>query len=328
MLNEEIFLKRRTAGWSRLESLVTKAEGSFKSLSGLEVMEYVKLYRQASADLAYLMTHSSNSDVVEHLNRLVGRAYSQLYRSPEKGFLQSIIDGLYVSAKTFRKHQRLFWVSFALLILGSLFSFTVMTVRPDLRHHFVPASAEANHEAWMSGEFDPRSGGEGIMATAMYASNNPRAGMMSASIGATTAGIGTTYVLWLNGLGLGALGADMASVGLLPYLLISIAPHGVSEMGGFFVASMVGFLFALAILVPGRRTRGLAIKEAGKDGFVLFVTSLVMIAMAAPIEGFFSFNPFVPLWVKFLAAALAFAAWTMFFTRYGLDRERRESLES
>lgn len=324
MLNEESYLGKRSEGWQRLETLVSKAESSFRRLSGLEVIEYVRLYRQTSADLAFLMTHSSNADVVEHLNRLVGRAYAQLYRAPEKTFLQGFLDGLYFSAKTFRKHQRLFWLSFGILMAGFLFSFAVMSARPDLRHHFVPAAAEANHESWMEGKFDPRSGGEGMLMTAFYASNNPRAGMMSASIGAATAGIGTTYVLWTNGLGTGALAADMASVGLLHYLFFSIAPHGVSEIGGFLVASAVGFVFAIAILCPGRRTRSLALKDAGKEGFTLFVTALIMIALAAPIEGFFSFNPFVPLWLKALAAVIAFTAWTLFFTRYGLARERAE----
>ena len=325
MWNEEDFLKRRAQGWSRLEVLSAKAESGIRHLTGLEVVEFVKLYRQTSADLAYMTTHSSNREVVEHLNRIVGKGYGQLYRSPVKSFMAIIDDGLYAAASTMRRHKRFFWASTFLCLLGALFAFTVMATRPDLRHFFVQSEAQEElHAGWMSGEFDPRTLGEGTMMTAFYASNNPRVGINSVALGAGTAGIGTVYSLWINGVVLGALAADMQSVNLLPYLLISIAPHGVSEMGGIFVASAVGFIFAWAIFVPGRRTRADALKHAAKDGFVLFMLALVMIALAAPIEGFFSFNPMIPLWGKLLFAVLAASAWTLFFKRYGLERQQKE----
>lgn len=326
MINEEAYLNKRIEDWKRLETLVTKAESSMRKLSGLEIVEFVRLYRQSSADLAYLLTHSSNTDVVEHLNRLVGRAYGQLYRAPAKSVKQIVDDSLYAAAKTMRKNAHFFWLSCAVFFAAWMFSFAVMSSRPDLRHHFVEPGMEANTESWKSGQFDPRSSGEGLMMSAFYATNNPRAGMMSASVGAATAGIGTTYFLWKNGISLGALTADMATVNRVPYLLISVAPHGVSEMGGFMVASAVGYLFGWAVIAPGRKSRADALKHAGRDGFVLFCLALVMILMAAPIEGFFSFNPAVPLPVKAVAALLAFAAWTLFFTRYGLARQFAEEL--
>lgn len=325
MLNEESYLKRRTQSWRRLELLCDKADtGGFRKLSGLEVVEYVRLYRQTSADLAFLMTHSSNKDVVAHLNRLVGRAYAMLYRAPSRSFLKVIDDGLFAAASTMRRHRGLFWLSAGILGLAAAFAFFVMTTRPEMRHFFVDPSMEANFDSWKSGEFDPRTGGEGVMATSFYWANNLRAGMTAVGIASATAGVGAVYVLWMNGAILGALSADMAGVGLLPYLWISIAPHGVSEMGGFIVAAAAGFLIARAVLMPGNKSRGDAVRHAGKDAFVMFILALVMIGLAAPIEGFFSFNPLVPLPVKALAAGLLFVAWTLFFTRYGLKREKLE----
>lgn len=321
MRNEEAYLKRRVQSWKRLELLCDKGERSFKKLSGLEIVEFVRLYRQTSSDLAYLMTHSSNQDVVEHLNRLVGRAYGLLYKSPTKALWQVIDEGLYLAASTMRRNTHWFWISVCLFLAMSLATFGIMTTRPDLRHHFVPQEAEENHAYWMKGQHESRGPGGDAQATAFYASNNPMAGIQAVSIGAATAGVGSMYVLWMNAKGLGALAADMSSVGHLPFLLISIAPHGISEMGGFMVADAIGLMFAWAIIAPGRRTRASALKHAAKDGFVMFMLALVMIAMAAPIEGFFSFNPLVPLWLKAVMAAFAFGGWTLFFTQYGIDRD-------
>lgn len=324
MLNEEAYLRRKRTNWERLEELCNKADGVFRRLSGLEAVEFVRLYRSASADLAYLMTHSSNQDVVEHLNRLVGVAYGQLYRAPMKSVFGIIDDMLYAAASTFRRNRKYFWISVGFTLFSALFTFGVMQSRPDLRHHFVSPMMEENTKQWTKGGFPEKEAGEGLMATAFYVTNNPRAGMMTVSLGAASAGIGTTYVLWANGTNIGALASDMWNVRKLPFLLISISPHGVSEMGGFMVASAVGYLFAWAIIAPGRRSRADALRHAGKDGFVLYVLALIMISMAAPIEGFFSFNPVIPLWVKAIAALLAFSAWTLFFERYGLEREAEE----
>ena len=324
MRNEEAYLKRRTQSWRRLEIICDKGEASWKKLSGLELVEFVRLYRQTSADLAYLMTHSSNQDVVEHLNRLVGRAYSLLYRTPTKSFMTIVEEGLYLAASTMRKNRHYFWLSTALFFIMSLTVFGIMLARPDLRHHFVSPAAELNHESWLQGSHAPKNASMGASATTFYATNNPMAGINSVSVGAATAGIGSMYVLWMNAAGLGALAADMFQAGLLPFLLISISPHGVSEIGGFMISIGIGMKFAWAIISPGRRTRGEALTHASKEGFVLFILALIMIFMAAPIEGFFSFNPAVPLWVKGVVAAGAFTAWTVFFTRYGLDRDVEE----
>jgi uncharacterized membrane protein SpoIIM required for sporulation len=317
VLNEEEYLGRRIAGWQRLSALCEKAHRTFRDLSGAEIVEYVRLYRQTSGDLAYLSSHSSNRDVVAYLNALVSRAYGQLYRSRTAGLKTLVQQGLYLGADTFRRRIWYVVVAAALFLVAAGYTAFMMNKFPQTRSYFVSPAMEPLYSSWKSGEFEERSGDEGLMMTGFYASNNPRVGLIVIGVAAGTAGVGSTIMMWQNGAMVGSLGSDMAKVGKLDFLLSSIAPHGVSEIGGIFVAGGVGYMFAAALLFPGRRRLVDSLRHAGRDGFVLTVLALVMIFAAAPIEGFFSFNPAVPQLAKVLFALVATVGWTAYLGFYG-----------
>lgn len=317
VFNEEEYMGRRYDGWQRLSLLCNKAHKSFRDLTGAEIVEYVRLYRQASGDLAYLSAHSSNRDVVAYLNTLVSRAYGQLYRNRAAPFGKVIQQAVWLGADTFRRRFWAFLIATAVFFAGAFYAATMMTVRPETRPYFVSAEMEPLFKEWQKGGFDPRTVDESTMMTGFYASNNPRVGLVTIGVAAGTAGIGSTLMIWQNGVMVGALGRDMLDVGLLPYLIASIAPHGISEIGGIFVAGGAGYVLAAGLLFPGRRRLVDSLKHAGKDAFVLTVLALVMIFAAAPIEGFFSFNPHIAIPVKVAFALVALTAWTAYLGFYG-----------
>jgi uncharacterized membrane protein SpoIIM required for sporulation len=237
--------------------------------------------------------------------------------------LESLREAVALSAQVVRKQAWAVFLAAALFFGGAMATGAIMSGRPDLRSFFVPSEMEPLFESWKSGKFDKRQGGESIAMTAFYASNNPRVGIIAHSLGVATFGVMTAYITWTNGVLLGSLGHEMASVGKLGFLLTSILPHGVSEIGGLFVSGAGGFVLGWALLRPGRLTRGEAVRRAGRDALVLLLTGLVMILMAAPIEGFFSFNPAVPQAAKLAFGLATLAAWAVFFAGYARTEEGR-----
>ena len=320
--NEEEYLGRRIQGWQRLAGLCDKASRSFRDLNGAEIIEYVRLYRQASGDLAFLSAASSNRDVVTYLNTLVSRAYGQLYRSRGSSAGTVIRQGLWLAADTFRRRFMLFLLAMGVFFGASFYTATMVTIRPETKPYFIPPGAQENFDHWTSGKKLERTSDESLMMTGFYASNNPRVGLITIGIAAGTAGIGSTILIWQNGVMLGALGYEMAQVGKLGFLLSSIAPHGVSEIGGIFVAGAAGYVIACGVLFPGRRRLVDSLRHAGQDAFVLAILALIMIFGAAPIEGFFSFNPNVPQSLKVGFALVALTGWIAFFGFYGRNQTR------
>ncbi len=68
----------------------------------------------------------------------------------------------------------------------------------------------------------------------------------------------------------GGLAQFVQPAGSLPYLLTSIFPHGVPEIGGFFFTAAAGFLCGISIISPGRAA---APKHSGPTVAILALSS-------------------------------------------------------
>jgi len=321
--NEQALLTKRSRDWLRLQALTQR---SLKKMTDEEVLELVRLYRRASGDLAFAAAEMSNPDLVEYLNGIVGKAYATLYRRPSKRATEAVWDALYLAAHTFRKHWKPIGFAALLFFVSAFVSVAVYNMFPATQSLLIPPSMQANFDYWMTGSHDPRTFSEANQATVMYVTNNPRVAITTNALNAFSFGIFGVYSMWSNGALVGLLGMKMASVGKLGFLLSSIAPHGVSEIGGFFVSCGAGFVLAMATINPGRRSRAAALREAGKDAFVLIMLSLVMIALAAPIEGFFSFSPAIPQPVKTVFALVALTGWLFYLVGFERKRSDNEAL--
>jgi uncharacterized membrane protein SpoIIM required for sporulation len=120
-----------------------------------------------------------------------------------------------------------------------------------------------------------------------------------------------------NGMLMGALAQETYKLGHLDFLLSSISPHGVPELSGLIISGACGLLLGYALLFPGRRTRADSLRAVGRDAITLLATSVGMMCIAAPIEGFFSFNPFVSGGLKLAVASVEIVGWSLFWSRYG-----------
>ncbi len=320
-MNETAFVSKREPDWKRLTFLCDRADATIKNLKPEELHEFVRLYRRVSADLALVRTKSTNLQLTDFLNDLAGRAYTTLYRSPHKPFFKAIGDAIALSAQTVRR-RRFFMYASTLLFFGScVFSFLLMQNVPETQQYFVPEEARKNFDGWKEGRFEERESSVSIEMTAHYATNNPMASIMTSSLAASTFGVGTAYLIYNNGTLIGALSYEMNTVGKLGFLWASIMPHGVPEIGGLLIAGGAGFVMGWALINPGRRKRGEALREAGKDALVLLCTAVVMMFIAAPIEGFFSFNPAIPSFVKVIVIGVELVFWGLFWTGYGKEKE-------
>lgn len=320
-MNEAAFVQKREANWQRLTVLTDRAERSPASLSKDELDEFLQLYRMASADLATVRTQSTNEGLTYYLNDLVARAYGTMYVRRRSPILPAILEGIATSAQTVRK--RAAFVAFsAFLFFGSwLFTYGVFKVRPDVHRLVATPSTEQIEQMWTGGEFQEGGAGMDLSRWGMYASNNPQVAIVAGGIAVATFGVGTSVLLIQNGFLIGDLTYAMDEVGKAGFLLASIFPHGVPELSGIIVSGAAGFVLGWALIAPGRKSRGDALREAGMDAMVLMLTSVALMFIAAPIEAFFSFNPSIPTPLKVVVACVEVVAWTIFWTGFGRKAE-------
>ena len=83
-----------------------------------------------------------------------------------------------------------------------------------------------------------------------------------------------------------------------------------------------------ALINPGRKRRGEALKDAGRDAITLLCVGVVLMFIAAPIDGFFSFNPNVPSAAKVAVIVVEIIFWSFFWVGFGKSPEERPDLAS
>lgn len=324
-MNEEAFVRRREKEWQRLGWLCSKADSNPRSLSVAEFDELVRRYRSASSDLAHARTFGHHPPLIDSLNDLVGRAYGVLYRRPRRPLGAMFVSALARAAQTVRR-RRAFVLASLILLLGSGFlSYWLAGNNAEFREAIVPAQMGDVFESWKKGDFPSRTGGENGMMTAFYMTNNPRVSIIAGAVGAASFGLLSATMMAQNGAMVGVLASEMSKVHKLPFLIVSILPHGITEMSGAAIAAAAGLLLGWALIDPGRRSRADSLRAVGPDAGILLLIGVALTLMAAPIEGFFSFNRDVPHYARVVVALLTLLGWLAFWTGFGRTEDEKAS---
>ena len=111
-------------------------------------------------------------------------------------------------------------------------------------------------------------------------------------------GLGTLYILGLNGLMLGAVFAFVRAHGLGGQLFSFIVAHGCVELSVMCLSGAAGAAVGEALVRPGSAGRVAAFRFAAlRSGVVLIACALLLVG-AGLIEGYVSPNPAYPLPVR------------------------------
>jgi uncharacterized membrane protein SpoIIM required for sporulation/uncharacterized RDD family membrane protein YckC len=111
-------------------------------------------------------------------------------------------------------------------------------------------------------------------------------------------GLGTFYIIGMNGLSLGAIFAFTAQNDLAGRLFDFIIAHGCVELSCICIAGAAGAYLGEALIRPGERTRSEAFRaSAGTSIRVMAVVTLLLLVCGF-IEGYVSPDPEVPRWAR------------------------------
>ena len=111
-------------------------------------------------------------------------------------------------------------------------------------------------------------------------------------------GLGTLYILGLNGLMLGAIFAYVAQHGLGGALASFIVAHGCVELSVMCLSGAAGAAVGEALMRPGSHGRIAAFRAAALRSGAVLVACAVLLVGAGLIEGFVSPDPRIALGIK------------------------------
>jgi uncharacterized membrane protein SpoIIM required for sporulation len=313
------FINERKGAWQRLEDLLTLLDRmSLRRLHREEVRELGRIYRRTSSDLAIARAESRDPRLVNYLNSLVIRAHGRIYRAGALeggGRLRRFFAQGF--PRTFRRTWRYTAASFVVFMAFFLAGFLgtwrdaefsgLAGITPAWRAE----TTDARVRWWQSLNEANQVGGAAIMT-------NNIGVMFSAFAFGALLGLGTLYIMAMNGASIGAVLALTYRAGYGHELLAFMAGHGVIELTCIFIAGGAGLLVGGAMLIPGDLSRFDSLRLRGRDSIQLIIGCIPLLVLAGIIEGFISPAPISPA-IKYSVAAATGVALYMYLLLAGRE---------
>ena len=282
----EAFVNKRRDDWGRLAEMILRLDKR-TNLRREEIGDFGRLYRRATGDLAYIRTHLPGHSLEGQLNNLVGRAHGYLYRRRQSRFAELGRFYVVTCPALVRKYKLVILAAAVIFWGGAAAGFLMAHVNPDIpRQAISDGYIDMTLENIASG--DPcgvyRSGLPELMGSAI-AANNIMVSFYAFALG-VSAGVGTLWILAMNGFSLGALTYVFWQHGQFSVWASTVMIHGTIELTCVFVAGAAGFLLTSGFLFPGPRTRREAFKLRAREAIHLMLTVIPWLLIAASLEAF------------------------------------------
>jgi uncharacterized membrane protein SpoIIM required for sporulation len=310
--------------WNDLESLLATLEGRpDRKIKPAEAERLQELYAQAASDLNRITHGSVAAEPRQYLERLVARAYGELYYSAPTqstfGQPRSWLKIFISFPEAFRRHRRYFALSLLITILGCTLGGLAVRFDPAAVDVLLPADylrnpGERVHDE-EQGKTETKSAQTEAMFSGQLIKHNIQVALLAAALGVTF-GVGTALLLFENGVLLGAVAVRYTQQGFGLFVTAWLLPHGVLEIPSILIAGQAGFYLARIML---RRKEDRNVRESMHEWLLLIAGLAMMLVWAGLMEAFFSqhHQPVLPYGFKIAVGVAELALLTVYLLATG-----------
>lgn len=291
-LRSDRFRLEREADWKRLEAIVSRMEaGRLRKLSDEDVLALPVLYRTVASSLSVARETSLDAATLAYLEALVQRAWFLVYgpRVSLWQWFRRFLGGEWSRA------VRAIWldmlIALAVMIAGVVVGWLLVASDPEWYHALVPTGLAdqrapgASREVLMGTLF----GNQGQDAKSAFAaflfSNNAQVSILAFALGFAF-GVPTLMLLVHNMAMMGAMLWLFHGQGLAVDFAGWLSVHGTTEIFAILLAGAAGLHIGRSMAFPGRRSVMAAAAEAGQRASVVMAGVVLMMVVAAMLEGF------------------------------------------
>ncbi len=279
----DTFIHQRQPQWKQLETILQRVEGSgLGTLDEGQAVEFGRLYRCTASDLNQAQTFVRGDATAQYLNDLVARCYLVIYAKTKvdlRGLLRLLVWGY---PAMFRRHAGAFLLATALFTAGALLGFFASYYDHESRAYLLPSEMPTIQPENSSHDRALSTGELAAFSSFLFTHN------VSVSLGAfalgMTFGVGTIWLMFYNGILLGALGAVFVEAGAFTAYCTGILPHGVLEIPACLIGGAAGFVLARGVIQARPWPRREELARAGKEALLLVSGCVPLLAVAALLE--------------------------------------------
>jgi uncharacterized membrane protein SpoIIM required for sporulation len=315
------WFEQRVAEWRSAGARLRGLEHG-KSAPAASVLEAVRTYPEIARDLAIARRAAPNAALTKYLEGVYRELHRSLFRPPV-AFWRSVLRLFTHDAAAAVRELRWQIVAVVSLFVVSIGAGAwLVSAYPELASLFASEQmidGVQRGELWTDNLLNvfPSS----LLSVRIF-TNNIVVALFAAALGVLY-GLGTFYIIAMNGLSIGGVFAFTAQHGVAGRLFQFTAAHGFVELSVIFgIAGAVGLSLGEALARPGELTRAAAFQRAVARGFKLMVVCLTFLVGAGVLEGFVSPNARFPLSAR-LAIGLGYFAFFLLVLSGALGRFTR-----
>jgi uncharacterized membrane protein SpoIIM required for sporulation len=281
-MNLTQFLEQRRPQWQRLQGFLEKVEGSgLRALDPDEAVQFATLYRRTASDLNQAQTFITGEGTVQYLNDLVARCYFIIHARKDPS-IRSVLRKMIVCYPVlFRRCLPHFLLATGLFMLGTVFGFAASSLDSKMARSFLLPNDMPVIQPGQQ---------RGVMTTGQLAGfsgflfrHNVSVTLVAFALGLTF-GLGTAWLMFENGILLGALGAVFLEAGAFMEFCTGILPHGVLEIPACLLGGAGGFVLAQGMLRAQPWPRLQELGRRGGEALALVAGCVPLLAVAALLE--------------------------------------------
>ncbi|MEO0606951.1 MAG: stage II sporulation protein M [Pseudomonadota bacterium] len=287
------YREEREGDWKQLEDIIQRAERrGVGGLSDQDMQQLPGLYRQAVSSLSVARNISLDQNVVAYLETLCARAYFFVYgtRSRMSERIAQFFSRDWAAAVSAAKGPTL--LAFLCLFGGALLAFFLTLNDTEWYWTFHGGSWDsrnpnATYDELRATLYEERRDIVDMLGAfaAQLFSHNSGIAIFAFALGFAF-GVPTAILLIYNGVYLGSFYAVFWQKGLAYELTGWLFIHGVTELFAVILAGAAGFMIGGAVAFPGRKTRMQSMREAGEKAAMVIIGAVIMLFVAALLEGF------------------------------------------
>lgn len=289
-MREALFIKQNSVRWKEYEKLSTDDP---------DVL--AERFICITDDLAYAKTFYPQSKTTAYLNNLASGFHQSIYKNKKESTHRFVEFWKHELPLLFKKYQPELIFSFTFFL--TFFFVGILSARYDDSFiRFILGDEYVNMTNANIAKGDPfgvyKSSNEYMMFYAI-AKNNLYVTVLTYLSGIFFS-IGTVFVLFKNGVMLGAFEYLFFSKGLGLQSILVIWIHGTLEISSIIIVGGAGLILGNSILFPKTYNRLVSLKKGAKDGMKITIGILPIIVIAAMFESFITRHTEMPSWLSIL----------------------------
>ena len=279
-MKEVFFIRQNIEKWKSLEQVIDKANTHNPA-------ELADAYTEITTDLSFSRAHYPASRITIYLNSLASALHNLLYKNKKERYTRIITFWTQEIPEVMSQSQKELLYSFLIFLISALIG--VISAQNDdsfVRLIVGNGYVDMTLQNIMNGEpmkvYDSSSPLQMFIAITF---NNIKVSFVIFVFGLMT-GFGTGFILFRNGVMLGALQTFFFQHQAGYESMLAIWLHGTFEISAIIIAGAAGLALGNGWLFPDTYSRGYAFKQGAKRGLKIIVGLIPVFITAGFIESY------------------------------------------